>query len=1203
MIVLDAAPGASPLVLYSATDLTAAATCEFGLVRKLDAKLGRCDPVDDLPDAMLERTARLGDDHELRTLEAYRDRFGPYSGSAFGVAEIERPDRPTPELLAQQQEATVGALRAGADVVFQGVFFDGRFLGYADFLVKAGEAGARPVYEVYDTKLARRAKVTALLQVAAYADQLQQLDVPVGESVHLLLGDGSTSTHLLADILPVYRDRRARLEQLLDERVEAPLVQWGDPRYTACGRCAVCAPEVAANGDLFQVGGMRATQRLKLRDAGVTTIEQLAVSPAADDVPGIGPATLETLRDQARMQLAGRDGRLGYRVHDASVLAGLPAPDPGDLFFDFEGDPLYTEQAGPDWGLDYLFGVVEHAPSGDGTVFRLFWAHSYAEEKQALIDFLAYATERRRRYPGLHIYHYADYERAHLRALTARHGVGEAELDDLLRDDVLVDLYPMVKRSIRVSSPSYSLKKLEPLYMGDQLRSSEVTNGADSITAYVEYTELRDAGRTDPSAAAAAVALLGEIADYNEYDCVSTLRLRDWLLERGREAGVHPSPRVQQDEEASREFQESELHRDLVEWAASPEGEAGGELAEPDRQAVALAAAAIDYHRREDKSFWWEHYDRLMQPVEEWADTRDVLVVTHAAVERDWYREEGQRVDRRLIRVRGALAPGSKLEEGAAGRYVVYDEPATGSAVLAPGSRGGPSQRAAHARTRLVEVRELPNGITQYVFEEVVAKGGEHFPQLPIAVTPSAPPPTRAQQAAIAEWGQALLDSLPVLPRDAAVDLLRRLPPRRRDGGPLELLGAAGRPSAPVIRDALLGLDGSYLAVQGPPGTGKTFTGARVVADLVREHGWVVGVVAQSHAVVEHMLGAIVRAGVDPAQVGKNSGEPDAPFSVLGKDGLAPFLAKARAAGHGAVIGGTAWDLSNPTRVGRRELDLLVIDEAGQFSLANTVAVSVAARNLLLLGDPQQLPQVTQGTHPEPVDHSALGWLVAGHDVIPPELGYFLDVSWRMHPDVCAPVSMLSYAGELHAKLPETTLRSLDGVAPGLHLHPLAHHGNSTESPEEAERVVQIVQGLLGHIWTDAARAAPGAPAERALGVDDLIVVAPYNAQVERLRGALDGAGFPGISVGTVDKFQGREAPVAIVSLAASAALDVPRGIEFLLMKNRLNVALSRAEWAAYLVFSPALTEHLPANAAELAMVSGFLRLTREVPTAPEPTG
>ena len=670
-------------VLYSATDLTAAATCEFALVRRLDAKLGRIPPVPDGGDAMLERAARLGDAHEERALEAFRQRFGAFDGvTAAGVAEIERPERTTPEALRAQQDATVEALRAGADVVFQGTFFDGRFLGFADFLMKVpdapGAVGASiarsqgPVYEVYDTKLARHAKVTALLQVAAYADQLDQLGIPIGPQVHLLLGDGSTSTHELRDILPVYRDRRARLESLLDERLTASAVEWGDPRYAICGRCEVCAPEVEAHRDLLLVAGIRITQRTRLLDAGISTIDQLAESGGL--VADLPESTLESLRDQARMQVAGLDG-LAYRVYDANGLAGLPVPDPGDIFFDFEGDPLYTENAGPDWGLDYLFGVVEHAPGGgSGTVFRPFWAHAHAEEKEALRAFLDYATERLHAHPGMHIYHYANYERAHLQSLTARHGVGEEQLDELLRRNVLVDLYPVVKKSIRVSSPSYSLKKLEPLYMGELYRDSEVTNAADSIIAYVNYVELRERGRTDAAAALGAEAQLREIADYNEYDCVSTLRLRDWLLARGAENGVLPvadellaagdpaptldgvdafaaaaAPPPANAVEAAAPFEPSALHRALT---------AHLEHVDPahrtaDETAVALAAAAIDYHRREDKSFWWEHFNRLDQPVEEWADTRDVLVVTAAVVETDWYRGPGQRTDRREVRLRG----------------------------------------------------------------------------------------------------------------------------------------------------------------------------------------------------------------------------------------------------------------------------------------------------------------------------------------------------------------------------------------------------------------------------------------------------------------------------------------------------------------------------------------------------------------------
>jgi uncharacterized protein len=302
-------------------------------------------------------------------------------------------------------------------------------------------------------------------------------------------------------------------------------------------------------------------------------------------------------------------------------------------------------------------------------------------------------------------------------------------------------------------------------------------------------------------------------------------------------------------------------------------------------------------------------------------------------------------------------------------------------------------------------------------------------------------------------------------------------------------------------------------------------------------------------------------------------------------------------ASSGFVVGGTAWDFTNLGRFDRRSLDLLVIDEAGQFSLAATIAASVAAKRLLLLGDPQQLPQVSQGIHPEPVDASALGWIADGHDVLPPEYGYFLAESRRMHPAMAAPVSRLSYEGELRS-FPTAGLRRIDGVAPGLTPVPVEHHGNSTESPEEADVVVSIVDSLLGRDLVDLDRAdETRAAAPRPLGQRDIIVVTPYNAQLARVRGALDAAGFHDVPVGTVDKFQGQEAAVAIVSLAASSAAAAPRGIEFLLLKNRLNVAISRAQVAAYLVHSPGLLDALPRTPDGVAQLSAFVRLVgAEIP-------
>ncbi|MCU1545848.1 MAG: helicase [Homoserinimonas sp.] len=1120
-------------VIYSASDVTAASTCEWALMRTLDAKLGRIDAVVDGVDEMLARTAKLGDAHEARILRRFK----------ATRRVIEFTNRPSVSELPAAADASTQAFREGADVVFQATFFDGRFLGYADFVLRNAEGS----YEVYDTKLARKAKITALLQLAAYSEQLELLGIPIGENVHLILGDDRTSTHQVSDILPVYRKRRARLQSIIDERAQdAAATEWGDPRYAACGRCATCAEQVDATRDVLLVAGMKLTQRKKLREAGVLSIDQLA--SAAGPVPGMPDGTLDNLRAQARIQLA---GPLEYEVYNANALAALPVPNPGDVFFDFEGDPLYQE--GTAWGLDYLFGLVEV----DKT-FRAFWAHNLAEERQALVDFLAYIEGRRASYPGMHIYHYAAYEVTHLLSLAARHGVGEEQVDDLLRAHVLIDLYPIVRKGIRVGSRSYSIKKLEPLYMGEEHRAG-VDNAADSITQYSDARALHESGATD-----AAATVLRDIEQYNTYDCVSTLRLRDWLLQHAATAEIQlASP--------------NDLELDIPTREPSPVYLALAALIEDvaplsrtaDQTAIALASAAIDYHRREGKKFWQEHFGRLRDPVDEWAGARDVLIVDTVKVEREWAIVGRARNQSRVLRVTGELSPGSSFRVGHK-PYLVYDPPFPQiEKSTEPGSR------YTHDRA---EITHVDGGV--YYVTEKLRSGAERYAEVPMALAPGAPPRAQPQPEAIEAWGRRVLSAQPAMLPDAALDILRRQPPR---GSIVPV-----RESIPdAIRETLLGLDRSYVAVQGPPGTGKTFTGSRVIADLVHNHGWRVGVVAQSHNTVENMLAAVVDAGLSPGRVGKKAkaGEKGkaAKWTVLDAADIATFASQP-----GFVFGGTAWDFSNAERVPPGSLDLLVIDEAGQFSLASTIASAVAAQRVLLLGDPQQLPQVSQGSHPEPVDASALGWLCGGHDVLPPEYGYFLPSSWRMHPAVCAPVSALSYEGKLHSIAPP---RSLEGVEPGLHPIPVEHTLNSTSSDEEAVRVVELIRSLLGRAWTDNMLT-------RALQQADIIVVAAYNAQVALIDEHLTRAGFAAVAVGTVDKFQGKEAAVAIVSLAASSAEEVPRGLEFLLLANRLNVAISRAQVAAYLLYSPALTEHLPTNVETLAKLSVFIELVEGVPVA-----
>jgi len=1142
-------------VIWSASDLKAAAECEFAWCRAIDAKLGRVPAVEEPEDATLKRAAELGDVHEQNVLARYIDDLGDEN-----VHRIEKVSSVDADALAAAVDETIAALRSDAEVVFQAAFATEEFVGFADFLRKDHDGRWR----VQDSKLARKARVTALMQLAAYVDQLDRLGIPRSDEVDLILGDGTLSTHAVDDLLPLFQVRRARLRALIADRriaegaTGAPLA-WGDDRgdlqIVACGRCATCEEQVLAHRDLLMVARMRPVQRARLRASGIETIDELAVAP--DAPAGMNVDTFETLRAQARLQLrADAEGTPTFDVHYAQAIHTLPLPSHGDIFFDFEGDPLYTEPA-PDgeaqWGIDYLFGWVDNADQ-----YSALWAHTFADEKRALETFLDFVNARRLAHPGMHIYHYAPYETSHLVAMAARHGVREGEVDRLLREGVFVDLYPLVLRTVRVGSRSYSIKKLEPLYMGDDVRTSDVQKGDDSIVQYVAARELAAAGER-----AEADAVLADLADYNRYDCVSTRRLRNWLIDIARRKGVTPAPPDDADEVI---YEPSPRSVALLADAERAVEDGGDGLVHR------IAAAAIDYFPREAKSFWVSHFQRLREPVTMWDGTRDVVKVDRpsSVVRREWSIGEGRRVMSRDIEIRGEVSPGTTLGPGAQ-PFALYEVPA-------PFDTEVPS-RAVHVPHTVTVVEVLDDG---YLVSESAVQG-QTWDELPLALTPAAPPRVVSLQGAIDEWADAVHAAAPGFPHDAATDILRRIPPRTTSG---EALPPARDDTIDAIVRGVLDLDRSYLAVQGPPGTGKTYTGSRVIARLVNEHGFKVGVVAQSHAIIETLLARIVADGVAPAQVAKAPKDPEAepPYTVIPKNGMASFLAEH--AGEGAVVGGTAWDFSNTQRVDRAGLDLLVIDEAGQFSLASTIAVAAGAKRLLLLGDPQQLPQVSQGAHPEPVDTSALGWVMDGDPVVRPEYGYFLARSWRMHPFVAAPVSKLAYAGQL-ASAPGTERRSLDGVDPGLHVVPLRHRGNATQSPEEAAEVVRLVRDLVGRTFTDNDPDASTRP----LTPSDIIVVTPYNAQRQLVLDALSDAGFPDVPVGTVDNFQGKEAVVSITSLAASSGRDAPRGPEFLLLQNRLNVAISRAQVVAYLIHSPALLDDLPYTPEGVARLSAFARL------------
>ena len=1116
-------------VILSPTDLVGALLCEHLTQLELAATRGELDrPV--RADPELDLLARRGEAHEATQLAGFRADGAP-------VVEIRDYEESLAGLRAAEEE-TLAAMRAGAGVIYQAAFFDGTWRGRADFLLRVAMRSDLGdwSYEVADAKLARSVRVSALLQMCEYSLHVGRLQGVAPERMHVILGSGVRETHRVADAAAYHRAARRRLEETV---LGLPVPTSPDP-VEHCGECRggdLCAARRRADDHLSLVAGMARHQTRRIVAAGIPTVAALAVAPEMPR-PDIGMGAWSRLRQQARLQVEERRaGAPRYELLDMPApglgLAALPPPARGDLFFDMEGDPFVV-----DGGLEYLFGIVEI--TGGGMRFRPFWAHDRAQEKVAFEQLVDFIIERLDRDPDLHVYHYATYEPAALKKLMGRHGTREEQVDRLLRGGVLVDLYQAVRQGVRVSRENYSLKSLEVFYMGK--RSEAIADAASSIVAYERWLEEKD-----PS-------ILDAIADYNERDCVSTRLLRDWLewLREelaARDGSPVPRPRARDGLPSESLAQEMSGTRDLAE--ALTAGLAGDrEVWTEEEQARWLLAQLLDWHRREDKSEWWEFFNHCSMTDDELVDDPVAIGnIAHAGPLRPELR---------------STVHGYSFDPSQEYRLDVGDtpyDPRTGMVagdVVAIDRDGG--------------WIELKRGRT------VDARGQ------PASLIPAPPTDTSKKRQAM----QRIATSVAVNgiggpgPYAAIRDLVVGRPPRLRGAAAGGTMLAPGEDPVTGSCRLVANLDGSSLAVQGPPGCGKTYTGAQVIVDLVAR-GRKVGVSAFTHRAIGNLLEEVVRVAAAKGQTVRIL-QKCRPGDVPTVPGVRP-VARAEAAvaeldaDDADVVAGTSWFLAAEALDGR--LDAVVIDEAGQMSLADVCAVGSAARNLVLLGDPQQLAQPSRGVHPPGAELSALEHILQGADTIAPDRGVFLPTTRRMHPAVCGFVSETFYDGRLVSE-PSCALHHLAGLdgreLMGLRHEAVEHSGNRNWSPEEVAEVRRLVDALTGVLWSDAGERP------RRLSLSDILVVAPYNAQVQRLRDALpDGA-----RVGTVDRFQGQQAPVTIYSMASSSAEDMPRNLEFLFSRNRLNVAISRAQALSVVVCSPALLRARCRTPGQLRLVNSL---------------
>lgn len=862
---------------FNTRDLMRAATCDHCIKLAIAKEL-------DMPGVRA-----LVEPYELegKTLAmAYGDKFEAEIEAelraSLGDANFKRPEGK--DTFAE----TVSLMHSGVPVIYQGALRHrsglAEFTGRPDFLVRGDydlefvngkltaklskdRAGSKNEhgtlgYIAWDAKLASSAKPHYLLQVALYVEALDALGLKANAMHGLILGSRTLELFEEGEIVPAMRQARSYLEAAFEQAASGDLKGFELKHLSLhCevqSTCSICEyPDLCAHDrkevdHLVQIAGINKSQIEKLKKAGITTMTALSEATDEQRPSDFVPGSFDKLRKQAKLQTSFRQtGKHSFLVVDDPEIGVLPPPSANDIFFDMEGFPYFEEKG----GLEYLFGAITRDKQ-----FHEFWAHNREQEATAFSAFVEFAFNKLQADPTAHIYHYAPYEVTALNKLAARHGVMEAQVDWLITQGKMIDLYKVVKGSIMVSQPSYSIKKLEAFY--EFGRKSTVVDAGSSIEEYDYYRQLAD---QDP---VEAKRVLQTIADYNEDDCVSTLALYEWLSSM---PGAHAK---------YEEFRQA-VDRKKAEWAADPDDEdsatnrAERELAELQRATNHMAKAVADwrwgedsqadyrakiwqalmhsvlYYKREEVITFRERYLRREAVDETLHADRKALVVTGCQREASGF--DGMHLNPTVkitLDYNYVLDPGQTLmlKPGTA-IYVRFSYGANqneldkGTLVAVEGNR-----ISFKRVTTIANANFEPNAIFEDLF---IRAGGKQDA-------------VRENALGLAnEWVSPMFEA-PT--GNATLDLLMRRPPSLIDDG--SLLPVSGDEYLPAVINAVERMHRTVLAIQGPPGSGKTYLGSRTIAHLV-EQGKKIAVVANSHSAVENLLSGCIEAGVSGSAIAK----------------------------------------------------------------------------------------------------------------------------------------------------------------------------------------------------------------------------------------------------------------------------------------------------------------------------------------------
>jgi len=1048
----------------------------------------------------------------------------------------------------EKHQRTLVAMTDGVEVIVQARLINEPFAGYADFLIKvAGASGLGDYhYEVWDTKLSKKMKPTYVIQLCCYAEMLQTIQGRLPENITVALGSGEKEVLRTNDYFHYYQSLKNSFMCGQNQFDSDNLPDPADSKHW-CDWSSYAEQILMEKDHLLQVATITRSQIKKLNAFGIQTMADLAENTEVR-VPGINPVIFTTLRKQAAIQIASRDKDVPlFEIirpdHSVKVgLALLPLHSPLDVFFDIEGYPL------DEGGLEYLWGNTYFDEHG-ARQFKDFWAHDREQEKQTFEAFIHWVYDRWQQDPSMHIYHYASYEITACRKLMGRYGVCEHEVDQLLRNEVFVDLYKVVKGCLLLGEPRYSIKNVEHLYRGK--RETEVGTGGDSVVVYEHWRERNANG--DEGDTWQTSKTLKDIRDYNIDDCDSTQELVDWLRKQqqnnhiaylGKADVVEPEIK---DEIAER----VQLRDRLLELSQ--------EQAADDLAQAALTenlAWLLEFHRREAKPVFWKLFESLGLSHVELIDQLDCLACCERT-EREPFKPTPRA---RNLAYEYKFDPTQEFKGARKSFYLLGEE-----------TEDGKSAKVAYVE----DASDLEHGL--------IVLQSKHEPPCVVSLVPDEYVNPNPIPQAITEIVAAYESD--DLGRCAIIEFLNRNKPviSGHDGGAIAPSSDPAEKLQQIIMAAQR-LDHSYLAIQGPPGAGKSYTGKHIIAELLKE-GAKVGISSNSHKAINNLLLSTAEycneQGINAFFACTKETEvalAEQGVMILKNNELANQVQAA------SVVGTTAWGFSRGDMAG--QLDYLFVDEAGQVSVANLVAMSRSATNLILMGDQMQLGQPSQGTHPAESGLSVLDYLLHDNPTISDDTGVFLGTTYRMNSAVNEFVSEYIYEGKLGAyegndlrtvSVPVDYQGILNKEA-GIIFVPVEHEGNTQASDEEVVTIQKLAKALIGRDFVN------GSDVTRPIAWDDMLFIAPYNHQVSKLNAVLgDDA-----KVGSVDKFQGQEAPIIFLSMCASDANDSPRGMEFLFDRHRINVAVSRAQCLVIVVASSKLGKTNASRVEQLKLINLF---------------